>query len=360
MPPLRDRPVKCQICGAIFKTRQGRNSHMTQKQDHIGLEIPRSRSPSLRPIPSYADPQFDSTNAAFHGPEWDVPLTTFGGESDDGDGNVEQEVDEGQQDQVFEGAGSPLLINHADSIGEPNENGPRIPYPRELARAEFQAQRGEFKDGKYENRWYPYNCRQQFRMARRNVFPRIPSRKSITDNCCVPILDRLAPMECAHRFRSHTEFMNNLDLIARRITPWSEGTLVSKITGRPYILRHRNSLAVLQELVGDITIGPQMKWAPVRRVDSDGNRVFTEMYTADFWWDQQELLHPDEEIPEGGSKTIIPLILSSDKTVYGALSGDAYGWPLYLSIGNIPSEDRWKPTRPHWRVIALIKDPKGH
>ena len=76
--------------------------------------------------------------------------------------------------------------------------------------------------------------------------------------------------------------MNHLDLIAQRVTPWNEGTLVSKITDRPYILRHRNSLTVLQELIGDITIGPQMKWAPVRRVDGDGNRVFMEIYTVDF------------------------------------------------------------------------------
>lgn len=84
------------------------------------------------------------------------------------------------------------------------------------------------------------------------------------------------------------------------------------------------------------------------------------MNTANWWWDRQLELHPDEEIPEGGNRTIIPLIISSDKTVYDSLSGDAYGWPLYMSLGNIPSEHRWKPMRPHWRAIAFIKDPKGH
>jgi hypothetical protein len=103
-----------------------------------------------------------------------------------------------------------------------------------------------------------------------------------------------------------------------------------------------------------------MKWTPVRRYDNDGNRVYSEMYTANWMWDQQEALHPDQEIPADGSKTIIPLILSSDKTVYGSLSGTAYGWPLYLSVGNIPSQHRWLPTRPHWRAIAMIKDPSGH
>jgi len=197
-------------------------------------------------------------------------------------------------------------------------------------------------------------------MARRNVFPRIPSRDSIQANCIGRISDRLHPTEQARRFTSHSHFMSCLDIISQRVTPWRSETLTSEFSGQPYNIWYRDSLDVLQELIGDATIGSQMKWTPVRRVDNDDNRVYAEIYTANWWWDQQEFLHPDEEIPEGGSKTVIPLILSSDKTVYGALSGDAYGWPLYLSVGNIPSEHRWKPTRPHWRAIAFIKDPKGH
>ena len=66
---------------------------MIQKQDYIGLEIPRSLL--SRSIPSYGDPQFDSINTIFHDLEWEIPLAIFEGESDDDDGDIEPEMDEG-------------------------------------------------------------------------------------------------------------------------------------------------------------------------------------------------------------------------------------------------------------------------
>ena len=110
-------------------------------------------------------------------------------------------------------------IKNANSSGEPNENGFRLPEgPREAARTAFYAQRGEFKNGKYQNRWYPFNCRQQFRLARRNVFPRIPTREQIRANLVGKLSDRLHRMERARRFKSNEHFMSCLDLIANMYT----------------------------------------------------------------------------------------------------------------------------------------------
>jgi Plavaka transposase len=351
MPPIRT-PKKCDICNKEFRNSAGLANHQRQRRDHDGIDILQTQT-----IPSYTDPQFDRINSRNHDPEWDTPPSFLDEGSNVGAGDVEDKVDEGSSDQIFEGAGGPPSIM-LSPLGEPNETGPRIPSPREEARVQFNVHRGDLKDGIHERRWYPYNSRQQFRIARRNVFPRIPSRDSIHANCVGKISDRLHPTELARRFESHNHFMSCLDVIATRVTPWRSGTLTVLGSERTYSIWHRDTADVLQELIGDVTIGAQMKWAPVARFDNDHNRVYTEMYTANWWWDQQDNLN--KKVPEGGSKTIIPLILSSDKTVYGALSGDAYGWPLYLSVGNIPSQRRWKPTRPHWRVIAFIKDPQGH
>lgn len=359
MPPIRSSV--CGICGAGFKSSLGLASHLRQKKDHQGLPV--------NTIPSYADPQYDRTTSRTtsrtYAPDWGAPPSPQGGGGDFGMrtpspggggsnfgmGDEEEDVDEGPPDQIFEGAGGDPH-DHTNSSGEPNLEGPRIPEPRGEDKEVFDSRR--------ETRWFPYNSRQQFRMARRNVFPIIPTRDSILANCVGRISDRLHPTESARKFTSQQHFMRCLDTIATRVTPWNSGALTEPETNRPYSIFYRNSLAVLQELIGDTTIGPQMKWTPVRLYDNDGNRVYTEMYTANWMWDQQEALHPDQEIPADGSKTIIPLILSSDKTVYGSLSGTAYGWPLYLSVGNIPSQHRWLPTRPHWRAIAMIKDPGGH
>jgi hypothetical protein len=350
MPPIR---FTCSICSKMFPSSLGLLRHKIGSKDHQGVGLVNQR------LPSYTDPDFERTDTRNHHPEWDQrpeELVEFGG-GDEDSLLEENELDDREPDQIFEGAGIPLKSIILSFQGEPNENGPRIPEPREEARALFQQARGEFKNGRYQHQWAPYNSRQQFRLSRRNVFPIIPSRRSILSNCVGKTSDRLHPTELKRRFTSVDEFFSHLNTIAKAfVTPWksAEQTSLPK-----YTIYHRNSLQVMQELVGDKAIGPYMKWAPLRRFDQDGNRVYSEIYTANWMWEQQEILHPDQEVPEDGSKTIIPIFLSSDKTVYGSLSGEAYGWPLYMSIGNIPSEQRWKPTRPHWRAIGLLSDPQG-
>ncbi|KAI6022609.1 hypothetical protein EDC04DRAFT_2869733 [Pisolithus marmoratus] len=59
------------------------------------------------------------------------------------------------------------------------------------------------------------------------------------------------------------------------------------------------------------------------------------MWTADWWWDMQG------KLPAG--TTVVPIILSSDKTSlsvfsFFATSGDKKAWPVYLTIGNISKD----------------------
>ena len=286
MPPIRSR-FTCSICSRMFQKSLGLHRHMISSKDHQGVGLINQH------LPSYADPDFERTGTQNHHPEWDQrppELTEFGG--DGGDSLLEEsESDEGQPDQIFEGAGIPLKSMILSFQGEPNENGPRIPEPREEARALFQQARGEFENGRYQHRWHPYNSRQQFRLSRRNVFPIIPSRGSILSNCVGKTSDRLHPTELNRRFSSVDQFFCHLNTIARAfVTPWKSAEQKSL---PKYTIHHRNSLQVLQELVGDKAIGPRMKWAPLRRFDQDGNRVYSEIYTANWMWEQQEILHPD-------------------------------------------------------------------
>ena len=90
-----------------------------------------------------------------------------------------------------------------------------------------------------------------------------------------------------------------------------------------------------------------MKYAPERVYeDAEGkNRVFNEMWTANWWWDTQvkfsllEILsmltscHGQKKLPV--DSTIAPLILSSDKTQLTQFRGDKSAWPVYLTLGNL-------------------------
>ncbi|KAF8414436.1 hypothetical protein EV426DRAFT_579176 [Tirmania nivea] len=60
-------------------------------------------------------------------------------------------------------------------------------------------------------------------------------------------------------------------------------------------------------------------------------------------------------IPVGSM--LIPVLLASDQTHLTNYSGDKKLWPLYMSIGNIKSTIRNKPTMNAWIPIALLPVP---
>ncbi|KAJ7290123.1 hypothetical protein C8J57DRAFT_1164296 [Mycena rebaudengoi] len=66
------------------------------------------------------------------------------------------------------------------------------------------------------------------------------------------------------------------------------------------------------------------------------NREYSEMWTADWWWNIQKLLPP--------GSTLAPIIIASDKTQLTRFSGDKQAWPVYLTIGNIDKETRRSPS----------------
>ena len=65
--------------------------------------------------------------------------------------------------------------------------------------------------------------------------------------------------------------------------------------------------------------------------------------------------HGQESLPDG--VTVIPVICTSDGTHFTNFSGDKKAWPVYLTIGNIPSEIRNKSTNMAMILVALLPIP---
>jgi Plavaka transposase len=49
----------------------------------------------------------------------------------------------------------------------------------------------------------------------------------------------------------------------------------------------RDVLAVLQEILDNPCISDKVVWAPRRMYDEAGNRVYTDLHTANWWWETQ-------------------------------------------------------------------------
>ncbi|KAH8144500.1 uncharacterized protein LAJ45_11475 [Morchella importuna] len=65
--------------------------------------------------------------------------------------------------------------------------------------------------------------------------------------------------------------------------------------------------------------------------------------------------HPMNTLPEGS--TVVPIICASDGTHFTNFSGDKNAWPIYLTIGNIKSLVRSKPTGHSLILLGLLPVP---
>jgi hypothetical protein len=89
-----------------------------------------------------------------------------------------------------------------------------------------------------------------------------------------------------------------------------------------------------------------MTYAPIRLHTPKGSRAYNEMHTGDWWW------HTQEKLPANG--TVVPIILSSDKTMLSQNHGDVSVWPVYLTIGNLNNATRRRQQVPGSILLALI------
>jgi Plavaka transposase len=49
----------------------------------------------------------------------------------------------------------------------------------------------------------------------------------------------------------------------------------------------RDSLEVLKDIVGDVRLASEMKWAPEKLYNTQGVRLYFELWTGDWWWENR-------------------------------------------------------------------------
>ncbi|KAI9433522.1 hypothetical protein H4582DRAFT_1819834 [Lactarius indigo] len=124
-----------------------------------------------------------------------------------------------------------------------------------------------------------------------------------------------------------------------------------ELGGEVFDVYFRDIMECVRALYSDPEFSPYLVYAPERHyVDEKCDlRMYHDMHTGEWWWSTQKALDRDA----GAGKTIIPIILSSDKTQI-TLFRNKSAYPLYMTIGNIPKEIRRRPSSRAYVLVAYL------
>ncbi|QRV89199.1 hypothetical protein RhiJN_17217 [Ceratobasidium sp. AG-Ba] len=131
---------------------------------------------------------------------------------------------------------------------------------------------------------------------------------------------------------------------------WCRETIM--VTGDEYDeildLWKRDIIEMVRFLLADPRFIPHTRFAPEQHYDSRAmeNRVYDEMWSGQWWWQMQNIL--------GQYATVVPIIISTDKTKLTVFSGNQKAWPVYLTIGNISKDIRRCPSERATLLIGYI------
>ena len=137
-----------------------------------------------------------------------------------------------------------------------------------------------------DNIYYPFDNYQQYKLAKAMTNPRVTSRRLIEAVCV-----KAEFLAEGVAFRSIDDFFSHLDIMRKAYVAWRCAQIcptngIQNPWSNPSYWK-KDSLAVLQEILENTALADKCVWAPVREFNEDGERIFTDMHTGDWWWDMQ-------------------------------------------------------------------------
>jgi len=200
----------------------------------------------------------------------------------------------------------------------------------------------EFRD-LIDNPWHSFHYAEDFKQAIRFVEAHYPKsqidRHFKEGGCKIP----------EHfSYTSGWMMYNQIYAMDNQLPKWREASISAPNSQTFFYFR--DTVECAWYLLRQPPITDHMVCGPTRTVNAESDRVYSEMNSADFWWETQDRLPP--------GATIVALICGSDKMQLTDFSGYKRAWPIYLIIGNFHSSIRNKYSYLVQIVLAFLPVPR--
>ncbi|QRV81454.1 plasma membrane ATPase 4 [Ceratobasidium sp. AG-Ba] len=115
----------------------------------------------------------------------------------------------------------------------------------------------------------------------------------------------------------------------------------------------RDAFEIIKQLLRNKRLGRFMKFRPIKKWTSPEmtDQIRDDIHTADWMWEMQGEI-------EDEFGTIIPVIISSDKTKLTNFSGDKKAHPVYITIGNLPKRLQRRTSKRANILLGYLPVPK--
>ncbi|KAG8728335.1 hypothetical protein FRC10_005061, partial [Ceratobasidium sp. 414] len=111
----------------------------------------------------------------------------------------------------------------------------------------------------------------------------------------------------------------------------------------------RHIIEVVCDIMADPSFEDDMRFTAERRWEDEActNRIYGDSWTTDWWW-RMQLRIPDK------FATIVPLIISSDRTSLSTMAGGQEAYPVYITVANIKKSVRRETNRKATALLAYL------
>ncbi|KAI0056853.1 hypothetical protein BV25DRAFT_1872634 [Artomyces pyxidatus] len=321
----------CSVCGRLFRTQAARLSHQQQSSRCRSVLVQRNAAPAA-PLQNY----LDSSDLEDDPPQHD---------DDDGAPFVNNDVAD-----IFNASEPPSPHARASTPPPDNLQDDNGPNGEQRARAEL-LQTSE--PATIRNVYHPFAHRMDWDVAQW-AKELGPSQNAFTKLLAVPgVIEKLGLSYKDSRSLNQT--IDSLPDCAH----WQSSTFSIKDeagVATEHVLHFRDPLESIKMLYSNPAFLEHMSYAPEEHFSDESmqHRIFSEMHTGNWWSRIQSRLPP--------GATVVPTIISSDKTELNVFNGGETAYPLYLTIGNLSRGIRRKPSLHAQVLVSYLPTPDltGH